>query len=169
MKQFIFLISIGFLFLGAGHPFHVSRCEIGFDEENTSMQITLHLFIDDLELALEEEYPKRLRIATRRESKAADSLITDYLRRHLVLTDNNQVIDYQMIGKEPTKDWAGIYCYLEAPLDAVPKELKIRNSIFLDVFDDQQNLLSIQTNQNKKWDTMFFNGHEVEAINLKDD
>lgn len=169
MKKYFFILGIGFLFFGFTHPFHVSKCEIGFNESETAMQISLHVFIDDLELALENEYPKRLRIATRREADVADSIIVAYLNRHFILEGDSQVIDYQMIGKEASKDWAGLWCYLEAPLEQLPKKLNIRNSLFLDVFDDQQNLLTVKRNQNKKWDAMFFRSHVEEEIDLTDD
>lgn len=169
MKRFFFMIGVCILLLGFTHPFHVSRCEIDFNEQETAMQITLHLFIDDLELALEDLHPKPLRIATRREAKVVDSLLVDYLNQHLSISTGAQLIDYQFIGKESTKDWSAIYCYFEAPIEQFPQKLKIKNSILTDVFDDQQNMLTITRDENKKWDALFFKSHSEEEIDMTND
>ncbi len=169
MKRIFFSLCVGVLLLGFTHPFHVSRCEIDFNDQETAMQITLHLFIDDIELALEDAYPKPLRIATRREAKVVDSLLIDYLNQHLAISNGTQLLDYEFIGKEASKDWSAIYCYFEAPIESFPEKLKIKNSILTDIFDDQQNMLTITRSENKKWDAMFFRGHREEEIDMTND
>ena len=38
------------------HEFHVSRCEITYRTETQSLEIIQHMYVDDLELALKEDF-----------------------------------------------------------------------------------------------------------------
>ena len=59
------------------HDFHLSKCDIIYSAEEKAIQISLQLFIDDLELALAAEGHEDLGICTSKESDSADKIIHD--------------------------------------------------------------------------------------------
>ena len=44
------------LFLSLFHPFHVSVCDVDFNEETKSIQLSQRIFLDDFEQALNKKY-----------------------------------------------------------------------------------------------------------------
>ena len=72
------------------HEFHMSKCEIAFNEEEKALQIILHLFIDDLEAALAEEGITKMYICTDKEHADAEKNMTNYLQENFVLNVNGE-------------------------------------------------------------------------------
>lgn len=126
------------------HEFHLSKCEVVYSEEDQALQITLHIFIDDLELALEQQGNEGLFIATEREHASTDSILYLYLQEEFQLTSNNQLLHYNYIGKEPSSDLLAVWCYLEVENFIPSKNLTVSNHILLDVYDDQKNIVSVK-------------------------
>ena len=126
------------------HEFHLSKCEVVYSEEDHALQITLHIFIDDLELALEQQGNKGLYIATEREHESADSILYMYLQEEFQLTADDQLLQYNYIGKEPSSDLLAVWCYLEVENFKPNKSLTVSNHILLDVYDDQKNIVSVK-------------------------
>ena len=57
------------------HAFHISKTDMVFQPAEKSMQITMHIFIDDLESALEKQGKSKLFIGSERENQEANNLI----------------------------------------------------------------------------------------------
>ncbi len=125
------------------HEFHMSKCEIAFNEEEKALQIILHLFIDDLEAALAEEGITKMYICTDKEHADAEKNMTNYLQENFVLNVNGENVDYTFLGKEVSEDLQAVWCYLEIENINSIKELKIKNQLLTSLFDDQKNIVSI--------------------------
>jgi hypothetical protein len=147
MKLLFFsLILLGVLLPGeiSDHKFYVSKCLIEYVEEEQSIQVTLHLFLDDLENALKKRGAGDLFLCTSKEEAEADSLVAQYIAQKLSLNIEGEPIELNFLGKEISDDFAGVWCYLEALHIQAPKKLEVSNKILTEMFDEQQNIVSIR-------------------------
>ena len=152
---------------GEVHDFHLSRCQMVYSATDQALQITMHMFIDDLELALEKQGHQQLYITDEREHPAADSLLFNYLQRSIELTANGQALQYQFIGKEPSSDLQAVWCYLEVEQFVPPKEMTIHNALMLELYDDQKNIVTLKVPGVKGGHYLMEKGHQKEIIQFK--
>lgn len=132
------------------HDFHVSRTLLQYEPEEREWQISMHLFIDDLELALERAGYADLRLGTERESELADSLISIYLTEKLQLQANDELLQYEWLGKEVSNDLTAFWVYLVVPEAMAVEHLQVRHELFFELYDDQQNMLQVAANGRTK-------------------
>ena len=71
-----------------------------------------------------------------------------------------------MLGKEISKDLAGVWCYLEIPNIEAIKQLKIQNQLLLEVFDDQKNIVHIRGPKGKKGGLIFGRGKGIQTVDF---
>lgn len=128
----------------AGHDFHMSKCDIYYNREKASLEIVLHLFIDDTEEALKSVTDEQLRMCTKDEHSSTPAFLKAYLNQKLRLTIDGNASSYKFLGKEVSEDLMAIWCYLE--VENVPQinSIEIRNDIMLELFDDQKNIVSFK-------------------------
>ena len=125
------------------HAFHISKTDMVFNPKEKTMQITMHIFIDDLERGFEKQGQKGLAIGTDKEKKEANDLIFKYLQSHFLLKVNSKDAAYQMLGKEPATDKQAIWIYLEVKNINVLKNIYVENKVLTEVFSDQKNIVQI--------------------------
>jgi len=146
------------------HEFHISKCQIEYSEPDSALQITLHLFIDDLEDALRKQGKDKLFIATEKEDEQAEAYLFEYLQHRLELDVNNKKTSYTFIGKEPSEDLQAIWCYLEIPNLKSITDLSVSNTILLEIFEDQKNIVSVVGPNKKQGYFLFQQGSSAESI-----
>ena len=124
------------------HPFHVSVCEIDYDSESKSLEITHHLFLDDLEQALRRVYDPRLDIINPSDPEKRDQYVNDYIMKHFSVEVNGKATEAKFLGFELEQD--ALYGYVE--IDGVKKlnDITVTNDIMTELFDDQINLVHIK-------------------------
>lgn len=143
MKALLLLPLLLLTDIAPVHDFHVSRTRIEYGAEQSEWQITLHLFIDDLELALEEKGSPKLYLGTKRESDEADKYIQSYLEQYLKLFTAEEALEWEWLGKEVSEDLTAFWIYLYVPEANVSTPLRVRNKMFFDLYDDQQNMIQV--------------------------
>ena len=82
MNRFLILLytfCISFSSVSEVHEFHLSKSIINYSTEEKSIQITMNMFIDDLELALKSEGADSLKLCTRSEKASAEDYIYKYI------------------------------------------------------------------------------------------
>ncbi len=142
---YIIYLVFGLLSMPILHDIHISKCNIHYKSSSTALQISTSIFIDDLELALERHGADKLYIGTEKEDEEADEWIREYLLNYIKIKLNGRELQFHFIGKEMTDDLAAIWCYLEVEdLQNFTGELEIENAVFLELYDDQQNIISIK-------------------------
>ena len=143
------------------HAFHLSKSEIYYNKNNLSFEISLHLFIDDLEEAMKNAGMVNPYISTSKEIPDADSLISVYLDEHFSLIADGQKINFNFLGKEDSEDLIAIWCYLEGEEVENPKEITLQNKLLVEVFDDQKNIVAFRSE--KKQEFLLFDIKKQEA------
>lgn len=146
------------------HAFHVSKCLIEYNEAESAIQISLHVFIDDTEAALRLQGIDQLYICTEKEAATADDHIAAYLTKQLQLVVDGQAVQPMYLGKEVTEDFAGMWCYLEVTGIKDIRELIIDNQILMDTFEDQKNIVNVIGPRNHSEMFLFQKGESRESL-----
>jgi hypothetical protein len=149
----LFVLSSAFTF----HKFYVGVFQVDYFKEKKAVQITARLFIDDLEKALHKKHNKHFYISTKDEVIDANSYIAKYLDEKFKIKINNKIQTIQFLTKEQEENI--VICYLKINFKDNIKELDITNNVLSDVFNEQQNLLHLNINGNKK--TILFTNTET--------
>lgn len=148
-KSILFLILPLFAFTTV-HKFYVSVTNVTYSDKDEAIQITSRIFIDDFEKVLHERYGFNAELATKNESKEADTYIGKYLQAKFIVEIDGENAPYNFIGKKYDADV--MICYIEVPeVDlAHTASIQIENEILTDLFDDQQNIVHFKINGKKK-------------------
>jgi uncharacterized membrane protein len=142
IKKLILLFSIIPLLAFSIHKYYVSLTEIEFVEKEQSIQIILSIFIDDLELTLNKDNNKTLALGSNKEVENVDDYYLKYLQNNLKVIVNNQLQDFNYIGKKYEEDV--VRFYLEISNIKSLNTFEILNTILLRDFPEQQNIVKIK-------------------------
>lgn len=132
------------------HAFHISKTDMTFKPQEKSLQMTLHLFIDDIELGLEKQGHKKLFIGTERELQETNDLIFKYLQSNFTIKLNNKDVAYTWVGKETTSDKQALWVYMEIKNVKDIKNIAVENKVLTEVFSDQKNIVQINVPSKKQ-------------------
>ena len=157
IKLSLLVILFSFLSAFTLHKFYVGVFQIDYFKEKKAVQITARLFIDDLEKALYKKHNKHIYITTKDEIAEANTVIANYLSEKLKIKINNKSQSLQFLTKEQEDNI--VICYLKIPFKDNIKDLEITNTVLSDIFKEQQNLVHLNINSNKK--TILFTNTET--------
>jgi hypothetical protein len=146
---FALLAQPSFFLTDVDHAFHLSKTDIVFQPKEKNLQITLHVFIDDLEIALERQGKKSLSIGTEKEKAGVNELVFNYLQQNLNLTVNDKKTAFSFVGKESTSDRQALWIYLDVKNLKTIKTLTVENKILMEVHADQKNMVQIMVPSKK--------------------
>jgi hypothetical protein len=165
MKRFIIITVLLFLSLSftsfSTHKFYIGVYQVDYKQDKKEFQITSRVFIDDVEKALETKFKKKLNLATSKENKESEALIVAYFKEKFKISVNNKPQEMILLAKEYEDDV--LICYHKISYSGKIKSLNIYNSILTEQFSEQQNLLHININSNKK-SFLFTNSNTKEEI-----
>ena len=109
MIQVILLVVNG-LFWHALHPFHLSICEMEFDEDAKTLQITSRIFQDDFEVALAQTSGSGGYFSNT-DTKEIEKELQVYFDKHLRVSIDEIPLQHSLIGFEIENNV--VWCYLE--------------------------------------------------------
>jgi len=150
------------------HEFHLSKSTINYNTEEKAIQITMNLFIDDLELALKDYGADSLQICTRYEALDAEDYILQYVNDRLLMMVDDKPLQIAFIGKEQSDDLEAVWCYFEVLDITSIGELSVQNTIMTDLFEDQKNITSIRKNKRRIEDILFSPEKTTQNISFDD-
>ena len=125
------------------HDIHISKAEIHYKSDRRVLQVSLHIFLDDLEAELKEMGGDKLYLCTERESEDAEEYLLKYIDERFTLRDKTQNLQLSLIGKETSEDLLAVWCYLSIE-DYSLNELYIQNQIMITRYEDQKNIVSFK-------------------------
>lgn len=141
-KKIIVILLVLPLFAFTMHKYYVSLCEIEFIKEKQSIQITLGVFIDDLESTLNKNSGKQLNLGSKIEVGNIDDYYKKYLNEHLQISVNGKNQPYKFIGKEYDGDIVRFYLEINSIKEL--KSIEVTNNILIQEFDNQKNIVKIK-------------------------
>jgi hypothetical protein len=165
MNYFILLFNFLF-FLAPKHDFHVSKCLVEYNEAEQALQISLHVFVDDLEEALRQQGHDNLQIGTSKEAEQAEVYLGEYLKKNFRLELNGRPIQAALLGKELSDDYMAVWCYLEITGVTSVRQLKLTNTILMDIFDDQTNMVTVKGPGGKRSGFLFQIGNSEGTVSF---
>jgi len=140
--KFVLTVLIFVLTSFAKHEEYYSITNIQYKENEKTLQITMRLNTDDLEVTLRKFYGQSLELHTDREIAQANELIEEYIKQKFNLTIDGTLINYDWIGKEFEKD--SIYLYFEVQNVEPFKTVEIRNACLIDAIPSQENIVKFK-------------------------
>jgi hypothetical protein len=144
ITKIVFIIIIGFILspqLNA-HPFYVSICQVDYNQQNQSIEISLKVFANDLILGLEGIGVLKLYLGELSEHEKADAYLETYLKEVLSIKIDKKNVNLRFIGKELEKDV--VWCYLEVENIKGFSEIEVTNKLLTEIFETQSNIIHIK-------------------------
>lgn len=145
LQKYAFVLLFVPLLAFTIHKYYISLCEIEYVEEQQSVQIILGIFIDDLEVVLNNEHKTNLNLGTENEAKNSDSYYEAYLNNHFKVIINKEEAFYNYIGKVYDDDI--VRFYLEIQDIKQLQSIEVLNNCLIKDFEDQQNIIKIKVNK----------------------
>lgn len=152
-----FMVFCSLLLMSVNHDIHLSKTDIVYNHQTESLEITLHIFIDDLESVLAMQGNTGLKICTPKESENAEYLISEYLKKNLKISTGNTELEWNFLGKEISDDLFAVWCYMEVEKPPLGKDLKVEVNLLNELYDDQKNIVKVEFDKTHKEFFLFDN------------
>ena len=130
------------------HPFHVSICDVTYNSNDKHLKISVRLFTDDLEIGLSDYTNTPDLKISELDSTKLNILLNTYLLENLQFTINKKKLPIHYLGSQ--KEDNGIWCFLENENLSPFNEISIFNSLLINFFSDQENLVHFRKNKTVK-------------------
>jgi len=151
MQFFIFVLNFVLVSLSlpepSSHKFYVSTTDVEFKRESKTVQVTTQLFIDDLELLL-QQVDSSIRLDPDSDKEVVNRILENQLKERLQFSVNKTLLEFDFIGNEYRNDIA--LCYLEFRFENIPETLNIKNIFFFNIFEEQQNIIHYKSEEIRK-------------------
>lgn len=148
LKKTLFLLLIIPFFSFSVHKYYLSLTQINYKPEAKALQITINVFMDDIETALNKDNNIDLQLTTKKELKNNDIYFEKYLKENLFFKIDNISKNFNYIGKEYDGDL--VFFYLEIENIEKVSTIDITNKILIAHFNTQQNLIKSKVNGKSK-------------------
>ena len=142
------------------HAYHATLTELRYNAAKKQLELSVKIFTDDFEKAISLGQPARVNLTDAGPRPLA--LSTAYIQRTLqVSTVAGAPLPVQVLGMQADKE--GYWFYCKVPLPGPVPGVKLRQTMMLDVFGDEVNIVNIEAG-GKKQSTLFRDGHEEEVL-----
>jgi hypothetical protein len=135
-----------------------------YKAEKKSLQITTQLFIDDVELLLQQKDPS-IRLFPDSNPSEIDRLLELEFNNALQIHIDQKQVKYEYVGREYKNDV--IQCYLEVKLLNPIQKLKVSNKMLFNLFYDQQNIIHFKNKTFRKSFLLRSDNDSVEISNME--
>lgn len=127
------------------HPVHVSVLNLEYNNSKPSIDMSLKVFTADLELAMAHNYNIALNLGKPNEIANSATRIETYLAATLGIKVNESV-NAPVKLKTKENDGDATRLYISIPVKTRIKNLEIKDMVFMDVYEDQTNLVIVVLN-----------------------
>lgn len=137
------LVTILLSWLLAAHPVHVSVTSLDINTEKDTVYISQKMYTQDFDLLFYHLYEKTIKpLAGKDFSQNELALINGYMKDAFVLESGNTRLPLSFVRKD--QDEESIWLYYTCPLPSNNiSPLMLTNSLLLQLFEDQTNLVIV--------------------------
>jgi hypothetical protein len=160
--QHLYISWIVLLLIAKAHPFFISLTEIRFNPNSKKMEIAQKIFWDDLEVALGNEFKEKVDFLNPKDKAKLDGQIKEYLLKHNQLAVNGKSLTLNYLGYEVEEDAA--WFYIESSATEIPKSIEVKNTILLNDFNGQQNIVHVYSQSKSPRSLLLGKGEEKGKI-----
>ena len=160
--QHLYISVISWALMAVLHPFFISLTEVRFNPSSKKMEIAQKIFWDDLEVALGKNFKEKVDFLNPKDKAKLDRQVREYLLKHNQVWVNAKPVTLSLLGYEVEEDAA--WFYLESSATEVPKSVEVQNTILLDDFDGQQNIVHVYNQSKSPRSLLLSEGNEKGKI-----
>jgi len=150
MKYVLFFISLFLSFRiqsspSSDHKFYLSNTYIEFNSQNRAIEITSKIFTDDLEHAIEAQCSRYHSLYP--QTPEVFELVKKYIGENLILQVAGRNVVVNFLGYSVDNDMTTLFLegnYFD------PISVIVNNTILLELFSDQQNIVEVRWNGQSK-------------------
>lgn len=143
-KALIFVFILPLLAFASAHKYYVSLTQIDYNEKSQALQMTMTVFIDDMETALNNTYDRQFNLYTEKEPEDSNTFFETYLKKHFVVKLEGKPRDLSFVGKKYEGDV--VYLYFEIEQVKAVKTIEIQNNMLMEFFNEQKNMIKLKVN-----------------------
>ena len=145
------------------HKYYTSVTQLDFNPTEKCFQVTMNVFVDDLEAALTQE--NKQVVKWKSDQPALNTLLLKYLNKHFnVKLNQKPASQFRLIGTKEQKDLLTIF--FEIPVDKAVKNIEITDTFLMDMFPIQSNVVNLNY-KNQKHSFLFQKGKSTQFFSLK--
>jgi hypothetical protein len=149
ITKYLLLLLLAVMLGGAAvHKYYVAVFQIEYAPKKKVLQMTSRIFIDDLEAAFSKKYNKKFYIGDKRELPETGEYIQQYISEKMKVKVNGKAKPVKYLKKEIENDV--LVCYYTIEAGSGVSSVEVSNATLMDVFPEQQNIVHIKINSNKK-------------------
>ena len=131
------------------HPVHVSITNVDYHQNQNKAEISIKVFKDDFQLLFVHLYQQNLDFDNIENDLKSKEKINTYFSNHLkVNIDDKEDKELKYIGIKKNED--SIWFLYEIEVSTVPKSIEFINTILLDLYHDQKNMLIFSYNDKEQ-------------------
>jgi hypothetical protein len=165
MKKIVCMAFLGLLFCSVSafevHKFYMAIFQVNYTPEKKMLQITSRIFVDDLNLALEKKYGKKVYLGSEKESADDQGVLKKYFSENLQIKVNGQSKPVVFLSKELDGDV--LICYCRVTDIAKLHSAEITNTLLTHWNSEQQNILHFTAFGEKKT-VLFTSSNKTEVL-----
>ena len=141
--KIILLISVAF-----SHQFFLTTTEVRLSDNQKSLEITIQTFTHDVEALLKKANFNLANLGSEREDDKIDDFIIDYLSDNFIIQDHY----WRYLGKKIDGDFT--LFFLEIDKFDSQSTVAVFNTIFMDMYSKQKNIMNVYGTKNVQSSTM---------------
>ncbi|WP_232336508.1 DUF6702 family protein [Mucilaginibacter aquatilis] len=130
------------------HPFYVSVTEVNHNAKTQSVEISCRMFYDDLEHVLEKQNKVKLDIVRPPNKQLMNQLISQYVRKHLIIKADGKLLEPDYMGYEIQED--GAWSYFEVKGVSRVQKIEVFDDLLYSEHPEQINMLHVTVNGERK-------------------
>lgn len=136
------------------HSLHQSTAEAEYNPTTKKLEVSLTVFINDLETALIRQSESEMRL-DKTPAAEFDAQIQAYLAKTFVVTDaTGKAAKIEWVGRQVDtesvkSDDPAVTLFFEIALPGALTNAKLRHAVFCEMFKDQVNLILVRENEKK--------------------
>jgi len=126
------------------HPFYVSYTDVEYNSKSQSIEISVRIFSDDLEKALNSECKCKIDVLNPSYKKLTEQWVNVYLQKNLIIKGENKNLILKFIGLEHKE--GSTWSYFEILNIPSIKKVEVVNKILFALHDEQTNMMHFKIN-----------------------
>ncbi len=134
--------------LGGLHPFYLSVTEIEQNAKDKTLEVSCKIFTDDFERTLRLQNKGTIDLLHPKDKSAMNTLVSAYVKKHLLMTVDGRSVDLQFIGYEEQEE--GIESYYQVNNIAAVKKIDIIDNILFEYKKEQFSIIHVTINGTRK-------------------
>ena len=149
MKKLLVLILVALPLMAAStHKYYFSVTQADYDVKSKSLKMVTRVFYDDLEKVFQERYDKSIKVDKTYDQEKLDAYIQKYFNSKFIVSVNGKEQKLSYIGHKDEVDY--VVCFVEVKNITNPQSIEIENTLLMDMFPDQKNVIHLHVGNTKK-------------------